>query len=169
MQQNNPYAAPAARVVDAVVDGAPMLAERMTRLGAVILDGVFALIALLPMFIDIFRAAGGLQAGMANPDYGALSMVGAVLFLGLFVYNLVLLARNGQTLGKKILGIKIVRTDGSKAGLGRIFWLRMVLNAVIGVVPVLGVIYQIADPLFIFGDARRCLHDRLADTIVVVA
>jgi hypothetical protein len=31
------------------------------------------------------------------------------------------------------------------------------------------VIFAIADPLFIFGEERRCVHDLMADTIVVNA
>jgi hypothetical protein len=37
----------------------------------------------------------------------------------------------------------------------------------IGMIPYVGWIFSLADPLFIFGESRRCLHDMLADTIVV--
>jgi uncharacterized RDD family membrane protein YckC len=50
----------------------------------------------------------------------------------------VLVHRNAQTFGKKILKIKVARTDGSRATLGRIFWLRNFVNALIGVVPFVG-------------------------------
>jgi uncharacterized RDD family membrane protein YckC len=64
-----------------------------------------------------------------------------------------------------MLGIKVVRTDGSPASLGRIFWLRNVVNGLMGLLP----LYQFIDWLFIFGESRQCLHDKLADTMVVKA
>jgi len=64
-----------------------------------------------------------------------------------------------------MLGIKVVRSDGTSIPLGRIFWLRNFLNALISIVPFYGLI----DALFIFGESRQCLHDKLADTIVVRA
>ena len=62
-------------------------------------------------------------------------------------------------------GIKVVRSDGSPAALGRIFWLRNILNGVLGLIP----FYVLIDGLLIFADSRQCLHDKIADTIVVKA
>jgi hypothetical protein len=58
-----------------------------------------------------------------------------------------------------------VRTDGTPASLGRVWWLRNVVNGLISIIPLYGFI----DTLFIFGESRQCLHDKLADTIVVKA
>ena len=76
---------------------------------------------------------------------------------------------NGQSIAKRLLGIKVVRSDGTAVSFGRLFWLRNVLSSFIGVVPLLGVVYTLADMLFIFAASRQCLHDKLADTIVVIA
>ena len=72
--------------------------------------------------------------------------------------------RNGQSIAKKLLSIKVVRSDGSPVSLGRLFWLRNVVN-LLGIIPLYGLI----ELLFIFGESRQCLHDKLADTIVVKA
>ena len=48
---------------------------------------------------------------------------------------------------------------------GALFWLRNVVNGLLGIIPLYGLI----EVLFIFGEARQCLHDKLADTIVVKA
>ena len=72
---------------------------------------------------------------------------------------------NGQSIGKKACGIKVTRRDGSPVSLSRLVWLRNVLNGLIALVPFYGII----DALFIFSEARRCLHDHIADTIVVKA
>ncbi len=72
-------------------------------------------------------------------------------------------ARNGQSIAKKMLQIKVVRRDGSRASVSRIFWLRNVVNGLLGIIP----IYAVIDALFIFGETRQCLHDKIADTIVI--
>jgi uncharacterized RDD family membrane protein YckC len=166
----NPYAPPQAAVLDIVDPGAQnVLAERLTRLGAAILDGIiFGGMVYVPMVI------GFVLAGMAGADQG--EDLGGGLFvigigfglIGLVVWSwmtIVYVKRNGQTIGKKITGIKVVRSDGSPISLGRIFWLRNVVNAVIGIIP----LYSIIELLFIFGDSQQCLHDKIADSIVVRA
>jgi uncharacterized RDD family membrane protein YckC len=79
--------------------------------------------------------------------------------------TLLLVARYGQTIAKRLLEIRVVRSDGSQASLGRIFWLRNVVNALLGIIP----LYALVDLLLIFGERRQCIHDLLADTIVVKA
>jgi len=59
----------------------------------------------------------------------------------------------------------VVRSDGSPVSLGRIFWLRNFVNGLLGIIGP----YQLVDWLFIFGESRQCLHDKLADTIVIRA
>ena len=40
---------------------------------------------------------------------------------------------------------------------------------VIALIPVVGWLYGLVDALMIFRDSRKCLHDNIADTIVVKA
>ena len=90
-----------------------------------------------------------------------LSILGLLGTLGMAGYQAYLAARNGQTLGKRMMGIRVVRTDGSPVDLVRILLLRnvvpMAINAACG-------IFSLVDSLFIFGEDRRCLHDHIADT-----
>jgi uncharacterized RDD family membrane protein YckC len=80
------------------------------------------------------------------------------------------LARNGQTIAKKLMNIKIVRSDGSAAGLGRIIFLRLAPLWLMALIPIAGgVVTGLIDPLLIFRQSRKCLHDTIADTIVVKA
>ena len=95
--------------------------------------------------------------------------MGTLIVLVLLVITTMLVYRNGQTIGKKLVGIKVARTDGSRASLARIFWLRYLLNSVFMWVPFLGGIYFLIDSCMIFGEQRRCCHDYLADTIVIRA
>ena len=98
---------------------------------------------------------------------GALfGLAGLLIWGGVTAY---LVHKNGQTLGKKILGIKVVRTDGSRASLGRIFWLRNVIMVLLSMIPIAGMILSLVDSLLIFRESRQCLHDQIAGTIVVKA
>ncbi len=145
-------------------------AGRLGRLLANLADGLVALLCVLPLLLLL-----GVGAMMdASKDTASMllaigGLIAAVAVLGVFIYNLILLSREGQTIGKRWIGIRIVRNDGSQAGLGRIFWMRMFAPALVGVIPFLGSIFGLANVLWIFGDEKRCLHDLMADTIVVIA
>jgi uncharacterized RDD family membrane protein YckC len=166
----NPYAPPQAVVQD-IADPAAgiLLADRGTRLGAAILDGlVVALMVYLPL-IGGLVADGIAETGATEPGSGAGVLIGTGLALVGFVAWLWLtikyLRANGQSIGKKACRIKILRRDGSPVSVSRVIWLRNGLNMLIGLIPV----YGLVDALFIFGEARRCVHDYLADTIVIKA
>lgn len=161
----NPYAAPTARVAEVFATNAFVKSTRLSRLGAVLLDTV---IVVVPVII----LAVVMPSFWVNGDSSSFPMVmGAIglAWIGFAIYQLVMLYRHGQTLGKKILGIKIVRSDGSRAGLRRIVLLRYLVPGIIGAIPYVGFIFSLIDPLFIFGDEKRCVHDLMADTIVVDA
>jgi uncharacterized RDD family membrane protein YckC len=167
----NPYAAPAAVVDDVAAWDAYDLenrkAERGRRLGAALLDGLINLIWVLPvvwgatMALDVRH---GLKP--AAPMVGVI-VLGLALLIGIFVVNCMMIHRRGQTIGKRALDIAIVRTDGSRVGLARYIFLRGMPVVLISMIPVVGKLINLVDPLLIFGKERRCLHDLIADTIVV--
>jgi uncharacterized RDD family membrane protein YckC len=167
MTSTNVYAPPRAVVHDvAVVDGTGTPADRGTRLVASILDGIiFMGMVYLPFIIAALAAPN--SEGETGSD--AIVIVGVGIgVIGLIAWcwlTVVYVQRNGQTIAKKLLTIKVVRSDGSPASLGRIFWLRNVVNGIASVIPLYGLI----DALFIFGESRQCLHDKIADTIVIKA
>ena len=168
----NRYAPPTAVVRD-VVDGVDPLtpAGRGTRLGATMIDGLFFTIVVyvpLVVFVGLLPLATGTFDWTAG---GALKGIGiALLGLAVFTYlNIRFVLANGQTVGKRMLGIKVLRSDGSKASLGRLFWLRNAITGALGLVPIINIIVGLVDALMIFGERRQCLHDRIADTIVVRA
>jgi uncharacterized RDD family membrane protein YckC len=166
----NPYAPPRATVQDVADPSATFVpAEPSTRFGAAMLDGLIAFgMVFVPYLIAAVMAAPG-GHNVHTPGAGILFGGFGLPLIGLGVYCWLTIShvkRNGQTLGKKILGIKVVRKNGAPASLGRIFWLRNVINGVIGMIP----LYALIDHVFIFfGESRQCLHDKIADTIVVVA
>jgi uncharacterized RDD family membrane protein YckC len=161
----NPYAPPQAVVGDVVTSGGTLPADRGTRLGAVFLDGLIgAGLTIVPAIAGI-AVASAVARGQSDFAW-AFSMVPALGGVVIWAWlTIKYVKQNGQTIAKKILGIKVIRADGTPASLGRIFWLRNVVNGLLGVIPLYGLI----EVLFIFGDGRQCLHDKIADTIVVRA
>jgi uncharacterized RDD family membrane protein YckC len=167
----NPYAAPAARVED-FHDDQLVLADRVMRLVAVIVDlailmglvAVFAVIAAIMLPVMQKSAQGGDETAMI-----VFGVIGGGIFLTLLIYNMVLIHRYGQTIGKRIFKIRIVRTDGSPCSLLRYIFARWLPVSLLSGIPFLGYIVQLVDPLMIFRSDQRCLHDLIADTIVVKA
>jgi uncharacterized RDD family membrane protein YckC len=169
----NPYAPPQAFVRDIVVETAGIApADRGTRLAAAILDGIIlAVMVYAPMMLMMFMAPFAIDGDGEVSQRGAMAMVlvgGGLALVGCIAWawlTIRYVLQNGQSIAKKMLGIKVVRRDGSPAGLGRIFWLRNVVNGLLGILP----LYGLVDCLFIFAESRQCLHDKIADTIVVKA
>lgn len=163
----NPYAAPKARVVAEERKGRRLkLASRTKRLGAALLDNLVYLPCLLPMFLgngfraffdplydDLPDAAGWVGIGLA-----------ALVGLAIFGVQLYLLVREGATLGKRVMRIRIVTEDGERVGALQILLLRTLLPGLAGMMCSL---FSLIDALFIFGEKRRCLHDLMAGTIVI--
>lgn len=72
-----------------------------------------------------------------------------------------------QTVGKAALGIKIVTMDDRNADFGRIVARRLLPVVLMTMIPVVGSLLRLLDDAAIFGNGRRCIHDRLAGTRVV--
>ena len=167
-----PYAAPQARVQEYVADGSLELADRVIRLGAYLLDvAVIAVPAILiAVMVPVLAANAGegksLQLGAVGQG---LIFVFGIYALGVVIVNLIWLHRYGQTIGKRLLKIAIVRTTGERCSLLRIIFARIVPVGVLGAIPFVGWLFSLGDPLLIFREDRRCLHDLIADTMVVKA
>jgi len=168
LPSHDPYAAPTAEVAE-VMQGDLLLADRGVRLLAAIIDGVIylALIiapaVLLPLAFEGGGGGGGEAAAMA---VGIAATVGFLAVVGI---NLYWLHRYGQSIGKRLLGIRIVRGDGSHCSVLRVVFARWLPVTLLGAIPLLGYIVTLVDPLMIFRSDYRCLHDLIADTLVVKA
>ncbi|MDC0713561.1 RDD family protein [Stigmatella sp. ncwal1] len=137
------------------------LAERSDRFWANLVDQLvlglpwLAALVVILLFAQLDRPDRGIGLGLFLAAAGTLAVAG---------YQLHLVAQSGQSIGKRMRGIRVVRSDGSPASLGRIILLRNVvpsaINAACG-------LFSLIDALFIFQDDRRCLHDQIADTKVV--
>lgn len=139
------------------------------------------------MLLPVFLVVLGVTLAIAAPHFGAilptvarnrtrppptpgfvwlyLTILGAALVTGVVLlgYETVMTVKWGRTLGKRWVGIRPVRTDGSALSWGRsfgrigIFWLSGFFSWA-----------GLLDPLWCLWDANsQCLHDKVVDTIVV--
>jgi uncharacterized RDD family membrane protein YckC len=155
------------------------LAGRLSRLGAVMLDGLVNLIGMGPglvwLVLSFQNPAVAAQLEGDAPDlvYLIQHLAGPLLALMLPVLVILvvqtwLLCQRGQTLGKLWLKIRIVRMDGSRVGCARMILLRSFVMQLLSAIPGVGGLIALLDVLFIFRQDRRCLHDLIADTRVVM-
>lgn len=154
------------------------LARPVERLGARILD--FLIVAIPPTAIwaivrgrDAFVPNGGETltnlGGILLTEFGAL--LSGVLMA--FVYEVAPTARWGQTVGKRIVGIKVVNAStgtapGLSKSLGR--WAVLTLPVSIPYVQIPGVIFYLLCVLTIGHEpCYRGWHDKAARTLVVTS
>jgi uncharacterized RDD family membrane protein YckC len=164
-RHTNPYAAPLAAVALPAEVPPPVLGSRALRLAAVIVDNLMVSVLLLPGYLLLLEEVPADWSVMLVPA----AWVGTPLGVLLVGTNIFLLVRDGQTLAKRWFGLRVVRADGTRCGAARLLGLRYVLPAVIGAIPCVGALFSLIDALMIFREERRCIHDDMADTIVVVS
>lgn len=162
--ENNIYKAPESQLTSAS-DEQSELASRISRLLASFIDGLTIAVVTLPL---MYFTGGfdGVSTGQQPPFLYSLG-IGIVGMVVYFAINWNFLSSAGQTIGKKIMGIKVVTLDGELPTMGNHFLKRYAVYFLPGQVPVAGQIFSIVNILFIFGPQRRCIHDFAAGTKVV--
>ena len=165
-QNSNPYASPNTPITEMPSDG-PELASFALRFFGALIDGLIMLLLIVPLMFAtgyISSIMAGVQPGLLdNLKIGAIGFVVFLLVQGYF------LNASGQTIGKKILGTKIVTLDNEKPEFVKLILMRYLTIHAIGQIPVIGGIFGFVNAIFIFfGDQRQFLHDRFAGTKVVL-
>ncbi len=131
-----------------------------------ILDGLI----LGTIEVAIFLVLWGLPAlifGLIDQNLAAIGgLVGGILALvGVIVayilYVIIPTGKTGQTIGKRIMGIKVVDRDGNPPGVGKAF-LRETIGKALSCV-----IFDLGFILAAFDNQRRAWHDRIAGTYVI--
>jgi len=158
------------------------LASRWLRLGAALLDELLSNFCAMPGMIMlgpsalmlIYRLATQGRSALQDSDLEMLTgMSGAlgVLLLGVLFCAAIqtwMLAVRGQTVGKRLLGIRIVRVqDDANPGFVHAVVLRSFIPILLRAIPVFGLGFWLVDVLCIFREDRRCLHDLIAGTKVM--
>lgn len=150
------------------------------RFGAFFIDTLFMFVAILTVMsaIGIFDVAvdetqspeqvqAAVQAHIENLTPMQKTVLALSPFVSFFLLNGLLLARSGQTLGKRILGLAIVTLDGQKPDFFSMIVWRYLTQWTAGMIPGIGVLLRLLDVCFVFRPDRRCIHDVIAKTRVI--
>jgi len=163
------------------------LASRWQRLGGALIDSIsqgLLMMALALILVIILGLALGLDearrfieqlvARGRNPDLDLFTAAEVMLsllfsFLTYIAINGYLLSTSGQTIGKRLVGTRIVDMQGHLKPLGTVLGIRFAFYAIIPYLPFIGWLLGLANLLFIFRRDKRCIHDLVAGTQVVKA
>jgi len=169
MSELNPYAPPQADLTPESGPNSQPLASRLFRLLAQLVDIVIMIAITAPLsFITgaYSRSAENAAAGQNFSLESILWGLAGIAIMFAINWNFLL---QGQTIGKKVMKIRIVRKDGSPIDRKRIITHRMLPVGIVSMLGLPGGIAYIVDCLCIFRAGRNTLHDDFADTKVVAA
>jgi uncharacterized RDD family membrane protein YckC len=154
------------------------LASWGSRLAAYLIDAVMGMVLGLVLAVGagfaVYGLSGGPDADSAGWVTGVLVYVG-VAILWFFLYEPLTMKRqgqrNGQTLGKQMLDIRVVREDGYPVTAGTALMRDVLIQSiVIGFIGGFFYVPPILDGLWPLWDARnQSLHDKVANTFVIRA
>jgi uncharacterized RDD family membrane protein YckC len=129
------------------------------RVLAIIVDGL--VLGVLFWVLSLIFGTSSAEGGMASASLGTL---GTLLYAILaFAYFTLLEGNRGQTLGKMLLGIKVVREDnGEVPGLGA-----AAIRTVLRLIDVLPFAYLVGYISILISSKNQRLGDMAANTLVV--
>lgn len=155
------------------------LASIGRRFVAALLDGLLQTFVLLLLMVPFFFLLAGMaattgaggepsEAAQAALGFGVLGMYAVVLFVSIalpLVYEALMLAKRGQTLGKMALSIQVVTADGAMLSRGQAWGRAGMKVALAQFCSCLGLLADYL-PAF-FTVERTALHDMAVKTRVV--
>jgi uncharacterized RDD family membrane protein YckC len=161
----NPYQPPVEDAVPQLGADSQFLATRGSRLAAAIVDSLANLVIVLPAMWGL-----GMFDNLENLDNQSTTdqvVLGAVGLAAWFVINIAFLGE-GQTIGKRVVGIRIVDYGtGERIPIARLIFMRYLPTTLVAAIPLVGSLLSLVNILFIFGSEQRCIHDHIAGTKVV--
>lgn len=149
--------------------GALVPAPHGRRLVALLLDGLIIVLLAVAIFVGIFAS---LDSGEDGASIAVAVLLGALAYAaGALLYAPVAMALlDGRTVGKLIMGLRVVGDDGRPVGFGRAFLREVVVKGLVLAIAsgATGGLAFLADALWPFvDDRRRALHDLISGTRVI--
>lgn len=134
--------------------GTPPYAHWGTRVLATLVDSLVLLVAYIPAVIG---AAIGDTVGVI------LSLIGFAVIIGVVIWMLMQEGKTGQTIGKRTMGIRLLReSDGQPLGVGMAF-VRRLAHFLDGAACYIGYLWPLWD------DKKQTFADKVCSTVVVKA
>ena len=147
----------AAYAVDKVLSGLP--------LAVFVIALVFSLIIVLSDDTEpLADNRGTIVSVLVAVSLGSLAVFAAYVIWWLFTL------RRGQTPGKQLVGIRVIKSNGEITGWGYTFLRELVIKGLVGgfLSGMSAGIYWVVDHLWpLFDSDRQALHDKMVDTLVV--
>ncbi|MGP3923648.1 RDD family protein [Streptomyces sp. 8N616] len=145
--------------------GMPPLANRGKRLLARIIDG---LLISIPVGAIMYGIVGGYDPTDAD-DSGKSAAVQGVVLLAYLLYEGLMLTHSGQTVGKRLMNIRVALLENGGVPKGQPGWIRACVYSLPEIVPCCGFIFWLVNVLWCTWDKpyHQCLHDKAAKTVVV--
>lgn len=132
----------------------------LKRFGAQILDGLLQAVPSYAIMFAVMFGSGMMNNPSAEPSPLLLVMYIPFFLIPVLYEGLMLSLKNGQTVGKMALNLRVVRPDGSSITRGQA-WGRAVMRVVLSCLWIVDYI-----PAF-FTDEKTTLHDLVAGTRVI--
>lgn len=103
----------------------------------------------------------GIVQGILMAIFGAQSLTTTILSIIIsLLYLIWYQSRNGQTLGKKLMGIKVIKVTGAPVTIGTLLLREIIGKAISALILFIGY-------LMAAGPKKRALHDYIASTVVI--
>lgn len=165
----NPYKAPDARLGIFNAVESPILASRWRRFIGSMIDSFITLMILIVLLLLLNGDRGAGFSISGNSEGYMQHFVRSLMAVSLyFAVNSWLLVSRGQTIGKLILRMRIVKVDNSAPNPVELMMMRYVICSFFSLIPIVGGIFYFLDAIFIYGNDRRCIHDHFAGTKVIL-
>ena len=140
-------------------DSAVDLAPTWKRLLAFVIDITLFGLILLPLIQALLNQ----QENFLGP-YLANSTPAWLFIIGFNLYNL---HSHGQTIGKKLLKIRVVNHDGSRSNFNKLIFMRYLPLLLVAAIPYIGPIALIAIVVSAYFNHGIALHDRWTNMRVI--
>lgn len=155
--QQNPYGAQPPAAYSGVPQGVTF-AHWGKRVGATVIDSLILLAAYIPALIGAGLASDPGTAGMGT----VLTLIGLVLYIGVFVWNVCIKqGSTGYTVGKGVMGIKLVKAETGLPIGGGMSFVRQLAHILDGLPCYLGFLWPLWDA------NRQTFADKIIGTYVI--
>jgi uncharacterized RDD family membrane protein YckC len=128
------------------------------RFVATLVDSILYLI----VFVGVAVVSGNAQASGGSASASLSGAPALIIDLLFFLYYIVLEAVLGATLGKLLLGLRVVNVDGSRIG-----WGASIIRNLLRIIDALPFFYLLGAIRIWTSPQRQRLGDRVAKTVVV--